>query len=155
MPKPVYDLHLDFETYCDLDLKKVGIHRYAAHPSFRVLCVAWKLQGVLQTAVRPMPAELAQALRHPSVRGHAWNAAFETAVLARLGVVPANPLSCTMQRALSYGLPAKLETAAAALVLQRQKDMPGHRLMLKMSRPLKPGSLTVWEAADYQRLADY
>ena len=45
MPKPTHDLHLDFETYCDLDLKKVGVHRYVAHPSFRVLCVAWKLDG--------------------------------------------------------------------------------------------------------------
>jgi hypothetical protein len=30
MPKPTHDLHLDFETYCDLDLKKVGVHRYVA-----------------------------------------------------------------------------------------------------------------------------
>lgn len=29
---------LDFETYCDLDLTKVGQDKYFAHPSFQVLC---------------------------------------------------------------------------------------------------------------------
>jgi DNA polymerase len=59
-----------------------------------------------------------------------------------------------MQRGLAYGLPAKLEIAAAALGVAHQKDMAGHRLMLKMSRPLKPGMLP-WTMADYARLAKY
>ena len=96
-----------------------------------------------------------QALQSPDVQGHAWNAAFETAVLERLGVFVANPLSCTMQRALAYGLPAKLETAAAALGLAHQKDMAGHRLMLKMSRPLKPGDAAVGGTRTITTLADY
>ena len=29
---------LDFETYCDLDITKVGQDKYFAHPSFQVLC---------------------------------------------------------------------------------------------------------------------
>ena len=66
-----------------------------------------------------------------------------------------HPLSCTMQRALAYGLPGKLEQRRRALGLAQQKDMAGHRLMLKMSRPLKPKSKTAWEAADYERLAAY
>ena len=155
--KPTHDLHLDFETYCDLDLKKVGVHRYVAHPSFRVLCVAWKIDGreTLKSIVPGrLPPDLIQALQSPDVQGHAWNAAFETAVLERLGHFIANPLSCTMQRALAYGLPGKLEAAAAALGLASQKDMTGHRLMLKMSRPLKEGA-TAWELADYQALAQY
>jgi DNA polymerase len=152
-------LHLDFETYCDLDLKKVGLYRYVAHPSFRVMAVAWKLQGRLQTSVpmrtvQPRPLELVQALGKADVQGHAWNAAFETCVLARLGVGLANPLSCTMQRALAYGLPGKLETAAAALGVAHQKDMAGHRLMLKMSRP-PPLEAAAWTDEDYARLADY
>ena len=49
MPSPTHNLHLDFETYCDLDLKKVGLYRYVAHASFRVLCVAWKLDSARPT----------------------------------------------------------------------------------------------------------
>jgi len=159
MPKPTHDLHLDFETYCDLDLKKVGVHRYVAHPSFRVLCVAWKLDGRATTSAVPgtlmlLPPDLLQALISPDVQGHAWNAAFETAVLNKLGHFITNPLSCTMQRALAYGLPGRLEAAAAALGVAAQKDMAGHRLMLKMSRPLKEGA-SGWSPGDYTDLANY
>jgi DNA polymerase len=158
MPKPTRDLHLDFETYCDLDLRKVGVHVYVNHPSFRVLCMAWKIDShPTQTALglpHGLPPDLRQALQNPDVQGHAWNAAFETAVLARCGVFCGNLLSCTMQRALAYGLPARLETAAPALGVKHQKDMAGHRLMLKMSRPLKAGA-PPWTPADHVALAAY
>jgi DNA polymerase bacteriophage-type len=158
MPKPTHDLHLDFETYCDLDLKKVGVHRYVADPSFEVMCVAWKMDGrATQQAVcrtHVLPPDLVQALRNPDVQGHAFNAAFETAVLDRLSVFIANPLSCTMQRALAYGLPGNLASAAHALGLVHQKDMAGHRLMLRMSRPLKPGE-AAWAPPFYDDLAGY
>ena len=60
-----------------------------------------------------------------------------------------------MQRALAYGLPARLEAAAAALGVAAQKDMVGHRLMLKMSKPPKTGLSPPWTDADYAALADY
>jgi hypothetical protein len=112
--------------------------------------VAWKLTDARKWrhhALQTLPSALVAALQSPDVQGHAWNAAFETAVLTRLGIVPARALSCTMQRALAYGLPGKLETAAAALGLPHQKDMAGHRLMLKMSRPLKLEA-AAWQDAD-------
>jgi DNA polymerase len=160
MPKPTRDLHLDFETYCDLDLKKVGVHRYVADASFRVLCVAWKLDGRATRSARPyanggLPPDLRAPLANPDVQGHAFNAAFETAVLDRLGIFAANPLSCTMQRALAYGLPGSLSAATAALGLAHQKDAAGHRLMLKMSRPAKPGMTNVWTQAEFNLLLDY
>ena len=157
MSRPSQDLHIDFETYCDLDLKKVGIHRYVTHPSFRVLCVAWLFEGraVCSAVTLPeLPPDLRQALREPDVQAHAFNAAFESAVLAQLGIAVANPLSCTMQRALAYGLPGRLEHAAAALGLAHQKDMTGHRLMLRMSRPL-PAGAPLWTWPDYLALAAY
>ena len=33
--------HHDFETASVLDLRKVGVHRYAEHPSTRVWCMSW------------------------------------------------------------------------------------------------------------------
>ena len=156
MPAPTQDLHLDFETYCDLDLTKVGVHRYVAHPSFRVLCMAWMFEGraVRSASIIGPPMELQTALESPDVQAHAFNAAFETAVLARFRIRPGTPLSCTMQRALAYGLPGRLEHAAAALGLKHQKDMAGHRLMLKMSRPLPPKAAP-WQPSDYVTLAAY
>jgi len=168
MPSPTYNLHLDFETYCDLDLKKVGVHRYVEHSSFRVMCVAWKqdeqptLRAMLGGSLfgsggiaQILPQDLRRALADLDVQGHAHNAAFETAVLERLKIFVARPLSCTMQRALAYGLPGKLEAAARALGLAHQKDMVGHKLMLKMSRPPKPGTTYNWSMADFFQLAEY
>ena len=158
MPKPTNSLHIDFETYCDLDLKKVGVHRYTDHPSFKILCVAWKLNGNSTVSAVPptrLPPLLLQMLQNPDVQAHAWNAAFETAVLTRYSAFIANPISCTMQRGLAYGLPAKLEAAAAALGVAAQKDMVGHRLMLKMSKPPKVGISPQWTTADYTALAKY
>src|SRR4029079_16217572 len=161
MPKPTHDLHLDFETCCDLDLKKVGVHRYVADQSFRVICVAWKIDGQAtrqgHLSGRPihlLPPDLSQALQSPDYQGHAFNASFETAVLERLGGFVANPLSCTMQRALASGLPGNLSGGALALGVTSQKDMQGHRLMLRMSRPLKPFDVP-WMTHEYNLLADY
>src|SRR5262245_21773893 len=148
VPRPAQHLHLDFETYCDLDLKKVGVHRYVEHASFRLLCLAWQWAG--QTAweyIPPvdrgpqvLPLVLTDAIQTAKVQIHAWNAAFEMAVLAALGVIPGRPISCTMQRALAYGLPARLDMAAKAVGSAFLKDTSGRRSMLKMSRPLKPGA---------------
>lgn len=154
---PQRDLHLDFETYCDLDLKKVGIHNYVNHPSFRVLCAAWKLVGQPTRRVMPgRPYDLLALMKQPDVQGHAFNAAFETAVLlAAWGVVPANPISCTMQRALAYGLPGRLEAAGAALGAPVQKDAAGHRLMMRLSRPGKDGQPPVMTSQDLGDLCTY
>lgn len=158
MPKPSQDLHLDFETYCDLDLTRVGIARYVEHLSFRVLCVAWQFEGRPVRSVgiggSELTPTLTQALGDPNVQAHAFNAAFETAVLARLKVPVANPISCSMQRALAYGLPGRLEHAAAALELPHRKDKAGTLLMRKMTRPLKPGA-PPWTVADHLALAEY
>jgi hypothetical protein len=94
----MHNLHLDVETFCDLDLKKVGVHRYVTHASFRVLCVAWKFEGrAVQSMVvseaspslqHNLPAVLVAALQSPDVQGHAFNSAFETAILNKSGLSP-------------------------------------------------------------------
>lgn len=45
---------------------------------------------------------------------------------------------CSAAKAASYALPRALEDAVAALRLPMQKDMTGHKLMLRMSKPRKP-----------------
>ena len=158
-PRPSRDLHLDFETYCELDLRKVGIRRYVRHPSFKVLCVAWCIDGgALRASMigATLPPDLVQALKSPDVQAHAWNAAFESEVLEALGIFAANPIECTMQRALAYGLPARLETAGKALKLAIVKDAAGHRLMLRLTKPdKKTGLQPVLEVDEWQALTTY
>ena len=36
-------LHIDFETRSELDLRKVGLHNYARHPSTDVRCMSFSL----------------------------------------------------------------------------------------------------------------
>ena len=31
----------DFETFSDIDVRRVGAHKYARHPSTDVLCLTW------------------------------------------------------------------------------------------------------------------
>ena len=155
----MHHLHLDFETASDLDLKDVGLYRYIEDKSFTPLCVAWKLDaGDPEAAIldnNSLPTLLLDLLHQPDVQAHAWNAAFEDRILRNhYGIHPARPLSCTMQRALAYGLPARLEKAGAALNTKAVKDMRGYRLMLKMSK-LEQVSARKWSDEDWQDLMAY
>jgi len=151
------NVHLDFEVSCELDLTKVGLHRYIEHPSFRPLCVAWKTTMSNPVVVRMeagdrLPLELYALLDDEVTQGCAWNAAFEERILeVHYGFRPARPLSCTMQRAYAYGLPGKLERAGSALGCKWTKDMAGHRLMKKMSKDPQG----IWTEADWTRLLAY
>ena len=55
-------LHLDLETYSEVDLKKVGVDVYARHPSTEVLMTAWAVDDgpiyvVTGTTFRHFPRE--------------------------------------------------------------------------------------------------
>jgi DNA polymerase bacteriophage-type len=151
------NVHLDFETACELDLTKVGAYAYVEHPSFKVLCVAWKTTIGNPVVVRlddggGLPLELHAALSDEKITGCAWNAAFEERVLeVHYGFRPMRRLSCTMQRAYAYGLPGKLERAALALGIKSLKDMAGHRLMKKMAKDPKG----IWTEAEWAALMAY
>lgn len=152
---------LDYETRSRADLRKVGGYEYARHPSTRILCAAWAigtldqlLSGDYQVqswspALDPRaPEGLVRALADPSITLVAHNAFFEQVITrfvlakfarrAELHVIPHERWICTASMARALALPGKLEMACAALGLRVQKDMEGHRLMMKMSKPRKP-----------------
>ena len=56
-------LHRDYETRSQVDLKKVGAHRYAADPSTEVLCMAF--------AVDDGPVQLCASRRRSGSAGMA------------------------------------------------------------------------------------
>lgn len=152
-------LVLDYETRSKADLKLVGGYEYARHPSTQILCVAWRLgtfhelkEGRTDTnawspALPSSYGELKQALLDPGIMIVAHNAFFEKVttrfVLSkiihdrRLKEIPDERWICTASMARSLAFPGKLAEACAALDLSVQKDMGGHKLMLKMSKPRK------------------
>lgn len=136
-------LHLDFETCSQLDLRKAGVSRYARDPSTRPLCVSWAIDDKpAQFHVwthhfdKLLPAEITQHITN-GYQIHAWNAAFEMAILEHQFGIRVDPgqFSCTMQRALVAGYPGKLEDSNPAIGLHTVKDSDGHKLMMKMCKP--------------------
>lgn len=120
-------LHLDLETACDLDLKKVGLWRYVSHRSFQVLLTAW--------AVDDGPVEQCEGLWDcPYIVDtyHAFNAPFEMAVLASQGL-PIDPSRwrCTMSHAYARGFSGRLSDVGAQVGLpeEERKLKSGGRLI--------------------------
>jgi DNA polymerase len=161
-------LYLDFETRSELDLKKVGVHAYAHHSSTEIACTGWALddgevqvESGLPDAVRVAAYDEMEPL--PTIVAH--NAMMEREMLhAKLGVLL--PWSCfidTAALAARMALPRKLERVAEALRLDEQKDMAGHRVMMKLARPKKRASededAEFWDEEekpeDFQALREY
>jgi DNA polymerase bacteriophage-type len=138
---------IDVETRSNLDLTEVGASRYAAHPSTKVLVVAFTIDEEedpeiwLPTADPMVPARLIAAAGDPDVTFVAHNAAFEIEVcrskLAHFGLpeIPLERWVDTMTAALALALPANLENLAIALEIKHRKDAVGVRLMRQMTRP--------------------
>ena len=140
------ELHTDFETRSALELKKVGVEKYAKHPSTRVLMLGFSLgeHGVHQWFPHqgPMPAKLRQLLLDPTVKIVAHNAAFERAVFKHvLGIdIPLERFICTQAMALSLALPADLDQLtgpALKLSSDMQKDREGKKLIDLFCKPNK------------------
>lgn len=136
-------LYLDIETYCDLELKKTTVYRYAAHPSFEILMCAWAY-GDDPVVVETDPADifLIPGLYDPDTVKVAHNAAFERVCFSRFGGLPEGtyldpaPWLDTMAVARELGLPAKLDMLAKALGGE-QKDTAGTRLINLFSKPYR------------------
>lgn len=164
-------LHIDFETRGVLDLKKVGLHRYARDPQTDVWCMAWALDEDRDVAVLPqhmMARENHPWATHVKHGGHvvAHNAPFELEIWNEIMVprygwprLAPEQTYCTMAQSYAMGLPGALEDAALALGLHVLKDAEGRALMLRMCRPrsFSPEGAPIWwdEADKLQRLYAY
>ena len=167
------ELHLDFETRSEADLKKVGAHAYFEHPSTRVLCAGYAFNREEPELWLPDDVFLPErVIEHIASGGiiTAWNANFERLAwrhfmvpkIYRCPVVLDHQWQCTMTEAMSMNLPGMLKDAAPALGLEIIKDDEGHRLMMKMCKPRKARkgedpSLTYWheKPEDLLRLGQY
>jgi len=156
--RPQY--HIDFETFSEADLRKVGAYKYASHPSTEILMLSisrghghrkyrWynpkyeddKLGIVTDPEAWALLDELGE---DPTAVVYAHNAQFEMAVTryrwdADIGTRAPIPRQwrCTATMARVAALPPSLEQCAQALSLPAQKDKEGSRLIKKFSVPQK------------------
>ena len=146
-------LSIDIETYCDLDIKKVGGYRYAENCEVLLFAYAWDnddVQIVDLAAGEQLPDEVLTALVNNEITKCAYNAQFERTVLSHF-LHRLNPAaefqyldpagwSCTMIHALTLGLPGSLEKVSKALRLadDKAKMGVGKSLITYFCKPCKP-----------------
>lgn len=137
-------LHLDFETFSQIDLRDVGAYRYAWDSSTAILCAAMALDDdeplewhrSLPQSVEHRLEPYWDALENPDVLIYAHNAMFEAAISQALmfnswGIhcPDLSRFRCTMSLARRAALPSKLEKLAEVLGLMAQKDPRGKKLI--------------------------
>lgn len=140
------DLYLDFETFSEADIKDAGVYVYAAHPSTRVLMLAYAFddEEVQQWLPYkgPMPERLRSALLDKEITKRAFNAQFERLIFKYvLDIdIPAREWRCTRILALSLALPGSLEQVGKAVRIQedKKKIAAGKALIKKFCLPRKP-----------------
>ena len=138
-------LSIDIETYSDVDLSKCGVYKYASSLSFEILLFGYAVDGggvrVVDLACgEQIPDEVISALSDASVTKWAFNAMFERVCLSNfLGEwLEPEGWHCTMVWSATLGLPLSLETAGAALGLEKQKLTEGKDLIRYFCVPCKP-----------------
>jgi DNA polymerase len=141
------ELGLDFETRGVVDLRRVGAHKYAAHPDTDTLCGGFaKDDDAVETWIAG--ARCPELIVRAVVDGWAicaFNANFDRLIwnyilTPRYGW-PEPRLDqwrCTQAAAQVSALPGSLEGVAAALGLTFRKDPEGYAAMLRLSRPRRP-----------------
>jgi DNA polymerase len=158
------NIYIDFETRSEVDIKKVGAWQYSVHPSTEILCAGIKIDEWGTGTCPPQASYMSQD--HSNSQFYAHNALFEYLMWNNCGVKkydwPETRLDqwyCSAAIAAYHSLPRSLEGACMALGLATQKDMAGHRLMLKMCKPRKPtkNNDAKWHetAEDLERLGQY
>lgn len=152
-------LHIDIESYSELDLTKVGVYRYAEHGSTEVLVLCWALtaddhkvieRGTVFPSIdreefRSALGRFMEFYSDESISLAAHNAAFERVMLSsqagrKFGIQFRPSKSrwvCTAAKAATWGLPRKLGEVAKALHLT-DKDEAGAAIMRKICKPKKP-----------------
>ena len=152
-------LHLDFETRCEADLKKVGLRNYVSHRTFEIALTSWALDDGLVGVREGFPCL-------PDFDTlHAFNAPFELACLERYGVrVPREKVRCTMAHAYGRGFSGGLADVGAQVGIpeELQKMKEGSRLVSKFCKPRRPSKKnpdTFWEPEtapdDWERFKQY
>lgn len=141
-------LRLDFETYSEADLIKVGPWAYSKHPSTEVLMMAWAFGDA--TPKLWLPGDnlpdwvhvLTIGSRDPGFQLTAWNDFFEYCIMRNVlkWTVPGPKYwADTAAKAAVLALPRGLGNCSEALGLgaDKAKDKAGKKLIQIFSKPKK------------------
>ena len=163
-------LHLDIETYSPEPIAKTGLYKYAFHPDFKILLVAYAkddepTQIIDLAQGETLPEWLVNALFDEKVTKVAHNATFERVCLSvhlwqtgsrqRGFLMPADSWHCTMVQASRCGLPLSLAEAGAALGLEKQKMTEGKALIKLFCTPKPKKADGIFEDCDRNLPEDF
>src|ERR1035437_4844181 len=152
---------IDFESRSACSLRKCGAWRYSIDPSTEILCLGYRMpswpEGRVELWHPAFPhlnipesndsEALYELLEWISDGGlvEAHNAWFERSLWTNILVPKYGFCSIgnlewrdSAAKAAAHALPRSLEDAVEALGLDTHKDVAGHKLMLKLSKPGKP-----------------
>ncbi|HEM3121492.1 TPA: DNA polymerase [Streptococcus suis] len=150
---PIKEISIDIETYCEIDLRKSGVYRYAEDNSFELLLFAVSVDNgpvtVYDLTKEKLPQDILEALVNDRVIKWAFNASFERICLSNwlkkyhpdlLLDRFLSPVSwrCSMIWSAYLGLPLSLEGVGTVLKLKDQKMREGADLIRYFCLPCKP-----------------
>lgn len=141
-------LHMDFETFSDIDIGECGMYRYMESSVFEILLLSYALDDgpvrtVDFTVGETLPAEFRAALSDDNALISAWNSAFERNAMRTVW----GDLCPTIERfddpmllAARCGLPLSLKDAGAAIGLREDeaKLRDGRALIRFFCQPCTP-----------------
>lgn len=138
-------LKLDFETYSELDLKKVGAYAYATHSSTRILCMGYKVDTQPAKVYIPESVDSYYGIYFDPLDIHyAHNAMFDYLIWLHCGEKAGLPACPPLERWVDtkalcarWTLPLSLEKAGEVLGLPIQKNPRGKTLIKKCCTPQK------------------
>lgn len=161
---PIKEISLDLETYCEVDLRKSGVYRYAEDDSFEILLLAVSIDNgpvtVYDLSMEELPNEILQALVDDSIIKWAFNASFERICISNwlkkhhpelLSDGFLSPISwrCSMIWSAYLGLPLSLEGVGTVLKLKDQKLKGGGDLIRYFCLPCKPTKVNGGRTRNY------
>ena len=155
------DCTLDFETRSHIDIKEQGGYVYTSSKYTEPVCLSVQVNDdapkfwvpeYIRKFINPaninyyeLQLEEVQSLLKKADKIIAHNSSFEYLLwnfrmVAMFGCKPLKltQMHDTMAMCATYALPLSLEYASLALNLSTQKDMVGHNVMKKVSRPRYP-----------------
>ena len=164
----IKELSVDIETYCDVDLRKTGVYRYAEDESFEILLLAVSINSapviVYDLTKDELPNLILQALLDDTVIKWAFNATFERICLSNWikkhyptllteNFLSPNSWRCSMIWSAYLGLPLSLEGVGTILKLSEQKLKVGSELIRYFCLPCKPTKVNSGRTRNYENHA--
>lgn len=140
-------LHIDIETFSDIDLVKCGVYRYVDSPVFTILLFAYAydddLVEVIDLTKDKIPDFIIKDLFSDKIVKVAHNATFERVCLSKYlnKKLPIEQWICTAIMASYLGLPRSLSDVCKALELEDEESKTSGTLLINyFSKPCKPSA---------------